>query len=108
VADRPDPRATRSNQEPAMTSTINVIATIQVADAEGDDVGLPAPSGGELGLVLEALAGVSPVLTVVYLVARLLIPALLIVYTTRDASAKQRIALLRDYLLATTQRRDDR
>lgn len=46
----------------------------------------------------EALTGVSPVLATVYLMARLLIPAVLITIITRTASAEQRIALLRDYL----------
>jgi hypothetical protein len=70
----------------------------------------PAPGGGQLGAVLDVLTGVSPVLVTVYLVARLLIPALLIATLTRKPSATQRIALLRDYPGAGTHHdpRDDR
>jgi hypothetical protein len=69
---------------------------------------LPVPSGtSQLPAVLTALDNASPIVAVlltVYLVARLLIPAILIVYTTRDASAKKRIALLRSFLLTSTRR----
>jgi hypothetical protein len=65
---------------------------------------MPPPGGNQLGPVLEALTGNSPVLATIYLLTRLLIPALLISIITRGASAEQRIALLRDYLPTTTRR----
>jgi hypothetical protein len=67
---------------------------------------MPPPGGSQLGAVFEVLTGNSPVLATIYLLARLLIPALLISIVTRGASAEQRIALLRDYLPTTT--RDSR
>ncbi len=68
---------------------------------------VPAPASAQIEVVLGALSGVSPCLVIVYLLARQLVPVLLIVYALCGAPAKERVALVRDYLLSVTQRRTD-
>jgi hypothetical protein len=90
-----------------MTSALSTRTHAELIGANPVSTAGGAASGGQLSAVFAALDIASPVVAVlltVYLVVRLLIPAILIVYTTRDASAKQRIALLRDYLLTNTRR----
>jgi hypothetical protein len=63
---------------------------------------LTAPSTSLVTTIIGQLAGLPPVtayLVLGYLLARLLIPVLLIVLATRSATPTQRIGLVRDYLL---------
>jgi hypothetical protein len=91
-----------------MTSTISTRAQAELLSASpASAAGGAAGGAGQLSAVLTALDTASPVaaiLLTVYMTVRLLIPAILIVYTTRDTSAEQRIALLRDYLPTNTRR----
>jgi hypothetical protein len=82
-----------------MTPTTHPVIATHTASTSGDITAQPpAPTDTPFSTALEALTGVSPVLATVYLVTRLLIPAVLITIITRTASAEQRIVLLRDYL----------
>lgn len=82
-----------------MTPISHPVIATQTASTSGDITTLsPAPTDPPFSAALEALTGVSPTLVTMYLVARLLIPAVLITIITRTASAEQSIALLRDYL----------
>jgi hypothetical protein len=63
---------------------------------------LAAPSASLVTAIIGQLAGLPPVtayLVLGYLLARLLVPVLLIVLATRSATPTQRIGLVRDYLL---------
>jgi hypothetical protein len=65
---------------------------------------LGASSANLVNTIIGQLAGLSPVasyLVIGYLLARLLIPVLLIVLAGRSATPTQRISLVRDYLCRT-------
>jgi hypothetical protein len=59
---------------------------------------------GLLGSTGAALAGLPPAAVYGYLIARVLIPVLLIVHAGRGATPTQRMRLVHDYLLGATPR----
>lgn len=67
--------------------------------------GLSGPAGASLDDVLGTLANTSPIAVTVLLLARQIIPAVVLVCMTRGATPAQRVALLQTYLGATTSRR---
>jgi hypothetical protein len=61
-----------------------------------------APDTSLVTTVIGQLAGLSPVtsyLVLGYLLVRLLMPVVLVVFATRGATATERIGLVRDYLV---------
>jgi hypothetical protein len=100
--DRPEPRAT-SGPEHLMAHIPTDAPSITInASLSG------APGAAALEGVLGALADTSPIALTIYLLARQIIPALLVVCMTRGATPSERVALLQAYLSGTTRRRRQR
>jgi hypothetical protein len=66
--------------------------------ASSTAVALLADRTGLIGTTAGLLTGLPPLVIAGYLLVRLLIPVLLIVYATRAATPAQRITLVRTYL----------
>jgi hypothetical protein len=95
--DRPEPRAT-STPERLMAHPLTDTPTTLSAAFGG-------PAAASIDGVLDTLADTSPIAVTILLLARQIVPALVLVSLTRGATPTQRIALLQNYLGATTRQR---
>lgn len=85
-----DQTSTRPNQRIARTALEHLMSLTRTIFS--DRTGLLGSTGA-------ALAGLPPAAVYGYLLARILIPVLLIVLAARGATPTERIGLVRDYLL---------